>query len=104
MKTTKNIIKLANGKFVKDWEYSQGHFDLVETDDALEACELDEENFMVFFMDKGATRVTAKITVDIVPMPGAALEVLKMKMVCARQKQAEEGKVLGINNSIYKYL
>ena len=95
---------LECGNYVADWQYSQGHFDVAQTNDPLKACEVDEQNFMVFFMDKGATLVTLNISVAIKPMSGAALEVLKMKMVCARQKQEEEGKKFGKNKAIYDYL
>ena len=57
MTKVKHIVRLENGKYVKDRQYSQGHFTIAETTDIFKACEIDQGNFNIFFKDEGAERL-----------------------------------------------
>lgn len=104
MTITKQVVRLSNRKYVKNWQYSQGHFDVVETDDILEAMEMEEENFMVFFLEKGARLVDVKINVEVSPVDGVAHKRMVKRLAEARQAQKEDGELLGQNKSIFTYL
>lgn len=66
--TTKLVVVLKNGKFVKSWQYSQGIFDVLKTSDVDKAEEIGEMAFDTFFSNEGATRVrvTKTITLDAI--------------------------------------
>lgn len=66
MKKTLNIVRLENGKYVEDWQYSQGNFDVTETADILKACGVTFSNFKMFFERKKASFITVEITAKIV--------------------------------------
>jgi hypothetical protein len=67
-KRTKFICRLANGKYVEDYEYSQGHFSLIETGDALRAQDFfgREPQFNTFFKKDGAELVLVCIEINFV--------------------------------------
>ena len=56
------IVQLKNERFVKDWQYSQGCFDMVETDDACAAKDFtgSEDNFETYFRKSGARLVEGR--------------------------------------------
>jgi len=60
----KNVVRLNNGNYVKDWQYSQGHFDVVETDKVEEAIHVDRGHFY-FFEDSGAKMLRVETTIKI---------------------------------------
>lgn len=58
---TRKVVRLTNGLFVKDWQYSQGHFDIVDTEDPLEACNIPEQAFKTFFKRQGGEHLTLTV-------------------------------------------
>lgn len=66
MTTHRKIVQLANGKYVREWQYSQGHFDVEETEDIFKACEVGAEQFERFFQEKGAKSLTIKLSATII--------------------------------------
>ncbi len=60
MKITKDVVKLKSGLYAKDWEYSQGWFDVVETPDIFQACPVSDANFKTFFKNKGGVFQTVE--------------------------------------------
>ena len=65
MKKQKQIVQLANGNYVKWWQYSQGHFDVVETVDIFEACDITSKNVGTFFMENVARVLKVEYTATI---------------------------------------
>jgi len=56
MKIEVKIVKLHSGKYVKNWQYSQEHFDVIETDSPFEAEDFtghEKNSYETFFKDKG---------------------------------------------------
>jgi hypothetical protein len=45
----RHIVRLANGEYVRDYQYSQGYFDIDTTTDPLQARDIDEETFKTNF-------------------------------------------------------
>lgn len=48
------IVKLKNGNYVKDWQYSQGIFEVEETNNVFHAKWIPESQFTKFFKPKDA--------------------------------------------------
>lgn len=61
----KTIVLLANGNYVKSWQYSQGYFDVVETEDVLEATSVSKNNYETFFQKDGAKLMLVKYDVTL---------------------------------------
>ena len=66
MKTVTQILKVIqtpSGKFVKTWQYSQGHFDVVETDDIFQALKFNDnqQDFNIFFSNLGYIQITVEV-------------------------------------------
>lgn len=51
--------------YVKDWQYSQGYFDVVPTENAHEAMAVSEEDFQRFFKRRGYKQVYVSISVVV---------------------------------------
>ena len=56
---------MPNGEYVERWQYSQGYFDFVGTDDILKADEITAEVFETFFQKRGGKFLTVDYTIDI---------------------------------------
>lgn len=71
MKKTILAFQSPNGNFVRAWQYSQGHFDVVHTDDPLKVNEDDngyiycKENFETFFRKRGYKLVEIEFDIKV---------------------------------------
>jgi hypothetical protein len=63
IKVTKLIVKLKNGAYVKDWQYSQGFLDIVETLSPFQAISVSSADFNMFFTGIDAEHLIARYQV-----------------------------------------
>jgi hypothetical protein len=68
MKKNVTLCVLSNGKFVEEWQYSQGWFDVVETDNLFEAQDFSDciGHFKTFFEKRGARLVNYELIANII--------------------------------------
>lgn len=61
------IVKLPQGTYVQDWQYSQGNFEVVQTPDIFNAIDFTgkEHGFKTFFRDIGAQMLDVTFTAKI---------------------------------------
>jgi len=71
MTKKKLVVRLPDGKYVQDYEYSQGHFSMIKTTNLLKAYDFSKEldSFATFFHKREGVLEAFEITIESVAIP-----------------------------------